>query len=235
MWLCDCAGTTLPVYSATDLVVLDGSNSQSASAVQSAAVSFGADSDFSISVWIKFGADAVPDNIYGMVLGKPRCSSIPYQGYYLSVNKDLKVKSMVRDTTRTVSEVVSSDALGDSMWHHIAMVADRDGQLQLYIDGTLDDSADMSTIGDCDNNNNFIVGKCADYSGRYYRGSIKDLNVYNRVISTQELPDCATGNRQPDDCSACAAGYHLSDTATDSTATTCVGETPPRFDPSRRI
>jgi hypothetical protein len=58
---------------------------------------------------------------------------------------------------------------------------------------------------------------------------------------TNGTPTLATGaagtlcTADGEDCSACAAGYHLSDTATDSTATTCVGETPSRFDPSRQI
>jgi hypothetical protein len=44
---------------------------------------------------------------------------------------------------------------------------------------------------------------------------------------------CDTDGQE--DCSACAGGYHLSGTAAEGTATTCAGETPSRFDPSRRI
>ena len=79
----------------------------------------------------------------------------------------------------------------DNTWHHVALVADRDGYAQIYTDGVASGNpGDISGIGDINSANSICIGNGAFGSGctnLTLNGTIDDVRIYNRALSAQEI------------------------------------------------
>ncbi|MDD3156431.1 MAG: hypothetical protein PHP14_03445 [Candidatus Pacebacteria bacterium] len=75
----------------------------------------------------------------------------------------------------------------DNVWHFIAMSADRNSVVSIYVDNDLQGIANISNQqGNIDNVSNFEIG----YSGTQvyaFKGYLNDLRVYKRILLHSEI------------------------------------------------
>lgn len=86
---------------------------------------------------------------------------------------------------------LASGAIADGEWHHVLVNADRDGELAMYIDGTLTEATDMSDVDSIVTSYTFNIGQ--DGTGAYSTTASCDLayvRVWDRVMSVDELNAC---------------------------------------------
>lgn len=146
---------------------------------------------FSISAWIKTGADGVL-----MMIASKLDSTSPYPGFQFFVDTSAAGDLLYVDLISSVSlgnyiEVKGSTDINDGKWHNVAMVysgTSAASGIKIYVDGvqesmaTVVDSLSASIL----NNINFEIGARdgADYS---FNGSIDEARVYNRALLAAEV------------------------------------------------
>lgn len=92
---------------------------------------------------------------------------------------------------------LESGSIADGVWHHILVTFDRDGEMSMYIDGSLAQSTSMANVGTL--NSEFTLNIGQDGTGDYPVGfsttgpvsEVAELKIWNRVISLDELDICA--------------------------------------------
>lgn len=94
----------------------------------------------------------------------------------------------IHDGTRLVFPAYGSGA-NDGEWHSFVGVFDRDGNFTPYLDGAALTGTDISARnGILDSNNTLIIGDNSGADGRFI-GTIKDVKIYNRALTTIEVAD----------------------------------------------
>lgn len=134
----------------------------------------------SITAWVNSGKDFKSES--GTIMyGKSNDSA---NNYSLSFTKDNKIQFNMKVNSKVVN-LVTTDKYNDNAWHKITVTWDAKGQEQLYIDGKVKDSdtvnLDTAAISDIS-----YIGK-SDNLSQYYNGNMKDINIYNYVISPEEI------------------------------------------------
>lgn len=81
--------------------------------------------------------------------------------------------------------VLSSTKISLNEWHHIVGL-NRGSVAEIYVDGV---RVNSSNVGMSANSNTFAIGTfySAGSPGRYMKGQIDDVRVYNRVLSAEEI------------------------------------------------
>lgn len=84
-------------------------------------------------------------------------------------------------------------ATEDGVWHHIAAVFNRTGNMTLYVDGQAAASSSISSqAGKTIDVMNFVVGADGNYQCSVQDSYIDELKVYKRIVSEEEIADyCA--------------------------------------------
>lgn len=186
-----CPSSTGPTGGATGKInnggTFDGSNDYINMGDPSGGqLDFGTSTDFSISAWIKTAGDSEIQNIVDK-----RHTSGNFYGYHLSVQTNGTLIAHITDVSTVNVTATSSISVADNSWHHVAAVYDRDGLLQLYIDGIPNNSANISTVGDISNGGSFIIGdgnvNVGASSIREFSGTLDDVRVYNYPLTSQQV------------------------------------------------
>ena len=73
----------------------------------------------------------------------------------------------------------------DGQWHHVAGVYDG-ARMYLYVDGALDVSAPATTTIP-QNDHPVVIGENAQAKGRFWKGLIDEVRVYDRALSASEI------------------------------------------------
>ncbi len=89
---------------------------------------------------------------------------------------------------------VSSTAVNDGEWHHIALTRDAaTGEVMVYVDGVLEDTyvgaKGTKALPDA------RIGMTYDYNGndhRYLEAALDDLRVYDRVLTAEQIAELAS-------------------------------------------
>ena len=144
---------------------------------------------FTLSAWIKTGSKVTTAK---EIVG--RWDGIEW-GYMLAINEnssDHKVKIVLdkdvgggsRDAARA-----SVNAVNDDKWHHIVGVYDGPNtRLDLYVDGVLSTASLEGTIpASISSQSRPIYIGNDNGATRAYQGSIDDVRIYNRAISSTEV------------------------------------------------
>ena len=121
----------------------------------------------------------------------------------------------------------SNSAVNDGQWHHACFVKDHVSGTY-YVDGV----PDGTVTADHDatySNNDFTVAQDARDGGSYFSGSLDQLSVFNRSLSTPEIADLANLNADKHVSStvsdACTLGAHWTmDEGTGTTIADSSGE-----------
>lgn len=88
---------------------------------------------------------------------------------------------------------INGGLIADNEWHTLSVSFDRDGFMKTYQDGTLLDSANISSIGDITTNAGLFFGTDI-INGYDYTGSIAEVRVWETLLSDQAIQDyqCST-------------------------------------------
>ncbi|MEK8015937.1 MAG: LamG domain-containing protein, partial [Candidatus Parabeggiatoa sp.] len=80
----------------------------------------------------------------------------------------------------------STVKINDDQFHHIVFVKNGE-QLQLFIDGNLDNTLTDRTVGNTTNNSLLFLGRRGSPLKNQFKGVIDDLLIYNRALTTTEV------------------------------------------------
>ncbi|MBT6808209.1 MAG: DUF4983 domain-containing protein [Flavobacteriales bacterium] len=84
------------------------------------------------------------------------------------------------------ADINTGGLIADNQWHTLSVSFDRDGYMKMYEDGSLLDSADISTIGDITTNAGLFLGM--DINQSYgYNGSISEVRIWNTLVNEQNI------------------------------------------------
>ena len=141
---------------------------------------FGATQDFSIECRIR---GKVPADV--AIIAKKNWDSGLLPGFVFSFKPGTKnFKVNVGDGSNRID--VEAGQITDDQWHTVSATFDRDGLLNVYVDGILKNSADMSSIGNIDNTFPFTIG--ADGNSAYnYNGYISEVRVFDGLLETETI------------------------------------------------
>ena len=84
------------------------------------------------------------------------------------------------------ADINTGGLIADNQWHTLSVSFDRDGYMKMYEDGTLLDSADISTIGDITTNAGLFLGMDIN-QGYGYNGSISEVRIWNTLVNEQNI------------------------------------------------
>tara|TARA_R110000868_G_scaffold131702_2_gene341907 strand:- start:5320 stop:6975 length:1656 start_codon:yes stop_codon:yes gene_type:complete len=144
------------------------------------AYNFGATQDFSIECRMR---GKVPADV--AIIAKKNWDSGLLPGFVFSFKPGTKnFKVNVGDGSNRID--VEAGQITDDQWHTVSATFDRDGLLNVYVDGILKNSADMSSIGNIDNTFPFTIG--ADGNSAYnYNGYISEVRVFDGLLETETI------------------------------------------------
>jgi len=148
-------------------------------------------SDFSVSAWIKTGADY--SALSGNIVNTRNVITTSNAGYQLSVNISNKVYIAFSDGSAARLRVdTSAPTINDNAWHLVTATFQRNGNATIYIDGSLASTPSVnisSQPGSVTDSSDFLIGKQQDGSGKDspFNGIIDDVRLYNRVLSSAEV------------------------------------------------
>ena len=160
-------------------IVFDGANDYVLITRPSQIVTSGS---ISISLWAKWTTVGTTISTIQALVDNNHSAS-PRQGFVIQDRPDLN-KVLTFTVYPSAAGVSSSFQVGDGTWRHITGTHSA-GTSSLYINGRLDgflSEPNMATVQP------FIsLGYWQNGPGRYLTGSIASLQVYNRVLTSQEV------------------------------------------------
>lgn len=136
------------------------------------------DKIFSLSVWMK---TTMTD--YGKFFSNGDDSNFK-NIYRLGIKKDTgQITATLKGNSASAGgysvNVESQNAFNDDVWHHAVLVA-YETTMDLYVDGVLEGSADISEVDmGSDQTNDFAIGSDTDDEA-FFDGVIDDVRVYDR-------------------------------------------------------
>jgi hypothetical protein len=146
--------------------------------------------DFTLAAWVKLA----PGNagVYGGIAGQ-LTNPGSYMGFALVRHSSNVFRLWVGDGQTTLNGVASSDAVyTDTEWHHIVGV--RNGQTNaLYVDATR--QAETTDTGFAASPEFFHIGRQYSHlDGRYFRGLIDDVRLYDMALSDEQIAETMRGD-----------------------------------------
>jgi len=102
------------------------------------------------------------------------------------------------DNNSPVTVTVTGLSLGDGNWHHLAFTYDGSlgsNNISVYVDGTLKANGNQTGALKIPSTNNTTI---ASYGAtNYFNGSIDDVRIYNRALTSGEISGLYAGSIQP--------------------------------------
>jgi hypothetical protein len=158
-------------------VALDGENDYfHIPAVDAGDFNFTQTQDFSIEIWFK------PESIPNAGLLSKWDGT---KGYFLEIKSDGMLHFKASDGAFS-DEIQGSAILSADTWHCVAVTADRDGQLNLYLDGEADSLPVTMSAGNLSNTADFIIGK---HTAAFFSGALASAAVSNSARSASYVSD----------------------------------------------
>lgn len=166
------------VNGTTDLIVAD------------AAHSYGADSAFSVSAWVK-GAAQGNKSIYSEGQSTSTNSWFDFASDDTSTNK---LKAQVANSSGTsIVHIVGTITAFDSTWHHICCTQDANRHLALFVDGVAD-SAGTISAGTVSAPVRVGIGFLRrSTSSAFFSGTIAHVATWTRQLAAGEIVTLAAG------------------------------------------
>ncbi|RLG94289.1 hypothetical protein DRO29_06700, partial [Candidatus Bathyarchaeota archaeon] len=137
--------------------------------------------DFTVSLWIK------PYNFTNPTTGYK--AHWIYKAQYIAVitTSEGHVEIRTIDNTDTVVVLTSNEAISLNMWHQITYTVTSTGEIELYIDGELDNTRTFSPPP-LPNNQKLCIGSAESLDFASY-GIIDEVYIWNRSLSGKEITD----------------------------------------------
>ncbi|MCF7812843.1 LamG domain-containing protein, partial [Candidatus Gracilibacteria bacterium] len=141
--------------------------------------------NFTLSIWVKKGADPADGNVMG-ILGKSSTYGIDY---YFPGDQ---IRAGIRNTPDGQYQITYNTSDDMQNWTHIVMVykSEKSSGLRLYVNGDL--KSEQTTVGlsDFSSANNLFLGSNSAALGgtpRDFIGDLADARIYSRALSGAEI------------------------------------------------
>jgi hypothetical protein len=148
--------------------------------------------DFTISVWVRLSS-TISDS-YAVIAGKSYAGA--GNRYSFLVDTTSKINAFIADTNSGILST-GTTALSTNTWYMLTVVFDRDGNVSMYINDTIDTVASNADISSksasniTDSSISFRIGAYADSdktSPRFeFPGNIATTLVYFKALSSAEI------------------------------------------------
>ncbi len=170
-------------------ITLDGSD-DFVSIADDDAIDFGPTEDFTISIWTKIPSNqntsSYTDND---IVEKWSAGGEPYPYVIRLHNQQSATPGVITAARYDLSQnpsVISTSAVNDDNWHHIAFARDA-GVLKLYIDGVLEASTNDTTTASTDNSSPLYLGRRGGDFAHNVTGQLDEFAIYNRALTQDEI------------------------------------------------
>jgi len=134
--------------------------------------------DFSFATWINTGTLVGGDII--------AYSNGAAPAFRFTVHTDGRLRLVAHDGTTTVNSY-STTRVNDSQWHFVVSTFDRDGNMSAYVDGVMEDTDDMSTVGNISSVGDLVIGRFGSADNGYFNGTMDEMMVFNHSLSVQQV------------------------------------------------
>ena len=175
--------TSYPSFTNTKSLTLDGTDDYANMGNLDIVGGSSGTGDFSVSAWFKSSTTGTNMHIVGKgntprwTMEMKTDNKVHFEHYIDASNKD----------------TATSDATGwnDGDWHHCLVTADRDGDLTMYLDGSVQaDSPDISSLsGDINHNHmlyTLVIGKYSKSASKFWNGEIDEVAIWDAVLSADD-------------------------------------------------
>jgi hypothetical protein len=145
-------------------------------------LSWSAEDDFTIELWMKWNGESVPQ----VILGRKSTISGDKSTLWVGVDGSTNLpKVFFRFSDGTLSFVNGTTSVNDGQWHHIVAVRDVGlSELRLYVNGEKQGSATVTQEGKVLNLNEGIT--VASLAGAFdYIGTLDELAIYDGVLNEE--------------------------------------------------
>ena len=134
--------------------------------------------DWTLSYWWKLPAPA-PNKFFYFQSGNLQSTMHASLGY---------VRWRFEDVDGNNNIITSTVNVCDGDWHHIAISCDRDGDIEMYVDGALDVTAtcNLSATMDEATDRKLFFG-LFDSTGTYYDGQIDQLAIFQLAFNSTQI------------------------------------------------
>lgn len=152
--------------------------------------------NYTVCAWVNPNKALMNANTYGGVIVNDRSGNTSYgdRNFALAYGKISGFLFYIFGGTNKVNVSYPTNSVIDGKWTHLTGVCDGDaGQLRLYVDGALADSANFSFAPDT----NSVVTRIGNWSwvtpsaANQWEGSIQDVRIYSRVLAASEIATMA--------------------------------------------
>lgn len=151
---------------------------------------FGNHEDFTISFWLRVAkpktSGSMFTSVYDLISNYSDQSS--KKGWQIRLTHEESKWHLTFDLmggTQLISEPI--EIVPDNRWHHFTFTLHRIDKLTTYLDAKLQNSRDISTIGDLNNTDPLVIKLTSPFSGNSIK--IEDLNIFSKCLSTQDVID----------------------------------------------
>lgn len=147
-----------------------------------------------ISVWVKPEGDVSWDGIIAKNPGDGSGSN--HAGNFeLRINAGNRNLELLYEQGSPASTtlVASDNPIPEGEWSHVAVTAERDGDILFYINGELAGEQFANADFGWTNENPLYIGNRADISTTQFDGKIDEVALFNEVLSTEEITALANG------------------------------------------
>ena len=142
--------------------------------------------DFTLNMWVNMDAYKwVNLPAYGNALLIKRQHTGNLTGWGASIQNGAPFFNVAGPQ---ITKSVSKSKITSAMWHMVTITYSlKQQQVSFYIDGILKSAGTGIITPDALNNSQLYIGHNDQSTSDYFKGSIDDIRVYNRKLSTNEM------------------------------------------------
>jgi len=151
---------------------------------------FGANSSFSVELWVKFSElVGTLDNIF---IGKNDPTGT---GAYWSIGVDLSTGKLyfdLRDSNGNLQTILTSGSINNNAWHHIVAVRNEaSNQNILYLDGSVAGSVTFDYLGNFTSSADINIGYLIRQGlpRRFFKGRLDEIAIYNTALTSTNVTE----------------------------------------------
>lgn len=149
--------------------------------------------NWTIELWLK--RSNIADNDWQKIITKYPGA---YTGYRLGLNPTTSgIHCIFGEGEASKVEFITTTAIKDTDWHHIAAVFDRSGDAVIYIDGIPDvTKASIKSIKNVTTDKNIDIGRCWWCGGGTtmgFQGNIDEIKLWRSALTKDEVKQAMDG------------------------------------------
>ena len=147
---------------------------------------FGANTDFSMSMWVKYDSFTGDPTFFGNKDG----SNLDNTGINLGVSSDDALRFYSKAAGGSRQDVDAPETYDPNEWQNLVFQVDRDGKTKLYLDGWLVGARETTSVGSLDGAFNWVLlnDGTGSFAGGTFSGlAMDEFAVWNRLLTDDEV------------------------------------------------